>query len=80
MKQLQFSDQNHELFLIGTKHEKTSIFSPKSWTIPFGKMPILWVFETAVFNVQKGLFSILNGKNLGKNYYGNLGKNRGKIY
>ena len=31
-------------------------------------------------NVQKGLFAILNGKNLGKNYYGNLGKNRGKIY
>ena len=47
-----------ELFLINTKDEKTPTFSPKSWTIPFAKMPILLVFEADVFVVQKGLFAI----------------------
>ena len=27
--------------MINTKDEKTSSFGPKSWTIPFAKMPIL---------------------------------------
>ena len=34
-----------DLFLINTKHEKTSTFWPKSWTIPFEKMPILPSFS-----------------------------------
>ena len=33
-----------DLLLINTKDEKTSTFWPKSWTIPFGKMPILRSF------------------------------------
>ena len=37
---------------------KISNFSPKPWTNPFAKMPILWVFETDVFVVQEGLFAI----------------------
>ena len=34
----------------------------RSWTIPFAKMPILWVFETDVFVVQKGLFATQTSK------------------
>ena len=53
-QQTLFLDQ----FLINTKHEKTSTLSPKPWTNPFGKMLILWFFETDVFVVEKGLFAI----------------------
>ena len=39
------------LFLINTKDEKTSTFRPKSWTIPFVKMPILPSFKIHVYIV-----------------------------
>ena len=38
-------------------------FLTKPWTNPFAKIPILWVFETDVFSVQKRLFSIQNVEN-----------------
>ena len=46
-----------DFFLFNTKDEKTSNVWRKSWTNSFGKMPILWVFETDVFVIYKGLFA-----------------------
>ena len=37
---------------------KLSNFSPKPWTNPFGKMPILWLFKTDVLDVQNGVIPI----------------------
>ena len=39
---------------------KFPTFWSNPWTNPFGKMPILWVVETDVFVVEKGLFAIWN--------------------
>ena len=52
-----------ELFWITRNLQKISNFWPKPWTNPFGKMLILWVFETDVFVVEKGLFAIWNVEN-----------------
>ena len=41
------------VFSIKRNVNKISNFCPKPWTNPFGNMPILWVFETDVFVVQK---------------------------
>ena len=46
------------VFWIKRNVDKISNVSPISWTNPFGKMPILWVFEIDVFIVQKGFFAI----------------------
>ena len=46
-----------------TNLHKISNFWRKPWTNPFAKMPILWVFETDVFVVQKGLLAIWNVEN-----------------
>ena len=46
------------LFCIKIKVEDISNFSPKPWTNAFANMPVLCVFETHVFVVQKGLFAI----------------------
>ena len=42
---------------------KFPLFWSNPWTNPFGKMPILWVFDTDVFVVQNGLFVIKNVEN-----------------
>ena len=44
-------------------HKTKRYFRPKPWPNPFGKMPILWVFETDVFIVQKGSFPVENVEN-----------------
>ena len=46
------------VFCIKIKVEEISNFSSKLWTNPFGKILILWIFESDVFFVQKGLFAI----------------------
>ena len=46
------------LFCITIKVEVISKFRSKRWTNPFAKMPILCVFKTDIFVVQKGLFAI----------------------
>ena len=51
------------VFCIKRKVNKISNFSPKPWINRFGKMLILWVFETDVFVVQKSLFPIQNVEN-----------------
>ena len=60
-------ERNQILFLgvlcIIRNVNKISNFSPKPWTNPFGKMPMLWVFETDVFIVQKGFFAIWTAEN-----------------
>ena len=57
-KGLVFQRERHQiLFLvvysIKRNVKKISNFCPKPWTNSFGKMPILWVFETDLFVVQK---------------------------
>ena len=39
---------------------KMTIFGPKPWVIPFGKMSIFLLFERLVFIPQKGVFSFQN--------------------
>ena len=39
---------------------KMTIFGPKPWVNPFGKMPIFGLFELFVFTPQKGVFSFQN--------------------
>ena len=46
------------LFYIKVNAEEISNFLPKPWTNHFAKMPILCVFETDLFVVQKRLFAI----------------------
>ena len=54
------------LFFINTKHEKTSTFLPKSWTIPFGKSQFCVLFKSMFVlfrkacneNVTKYFFSM----------------------
>ena len=47
------------VFCIKRNFNKISNFWPKSWTIPSGKMRILWVFQSDVFMAQKGFYLIL---------------------
>ena len=63
LERLVFKRERHQILFLGVffikrNVHKISNFWPKPWTNPFAKMPILWVFETDVFVVQKGLFAI----------------------
>ena len=65
---LVFLPERHQIlflavFCIKRNVNNISNFCPKPWTNPFGKMPILWVFETDVFVVDKGLFATWNVEN-----------------
>ena len=45
---------------IKKKVGKMTIFEPKPWVNPFGKLPIFGLFELLVFIPQKGIFSFQN--------------------
>ena len=49
--------------LHNTKRSKNFQFLTKTMDYPFGKMLILWFFDTDVFVVQKGLFPLQNVAN-----------------
>ena len=58
---------------------KISNFSPKPWTNPFGKMPILWVFEltfsssrkaSLLYELRKIVFYNLTSRSITKEYRG----------
>ena len=68
LESLLFKRERHQILFLGllciTRNvQKISNFSPKPWTNPFGKMLILWFFDTDVFVVQKVLFAIQNVAN-----------------
>ena len=68
LERLVFQRERHQilflgLFFITGNVNKISNFWPTPWTNSFGKMLILWVFETDVFLVQRGSFAIQNDEN-----------------
>ena len=61
LKRLVFWRERRQIHFLGVfclkgNVNKISNFRPKPWTNPFGKMWILWDFESDVFMVQRGLF------------------------